>query len=287
MQAVTLVKVDFLPPDMEQDCQIMVACRQINDKLLSKHLNQPRSPNFEDANAKTPLFVAASNGSLQCVLLLLEAGAERDKGRVDIGATPLLIAAGKGHLEVVRLLVESGANKDQGTTDDGMAPLFAAADQGHLEVVQFLVESGANKDQGTTDTGSTPLLIAAHKGHLEVVQFLVESGANTNQGTTDDGTTPLSIAAQNGHLEVVRFLVESGANNEQGQLPIEYEDFSHTGFQRPIWSCVVFSLVWGSEASKDQGHTGQTLLDAATLKPHHEIVRFFVVPCHENLVCLL
>ena len=35
---------------------------------------------------------AASTGMLQCVLLLLEAGAEKDKGRTDIGATPLFIA---------------------------------------------------------------------------------------------------------------------------------------------------------------------------------------------------
>ena len=213
---VQLVKVEFLPPDMEQDRDIMVACRSGDDKLLQQHLNQPRSPNFEDANAKTPLFEAASNGSLQCVLLLLEAGAEKDKGRTDIGATPLSIAAQNGHLEVVRFLVESGANKDQGTTDDGATPLFVAAAKGHLEVVRFLVESGASKDQGRTNDGATPLHIAAQKGHFEVVRFLVESGANKDQGRTYDGATPLFIAAENGHLEVVRFLVDSGANRDRG-----------------------------------------------------------------------
>ena len=101
-QLVQLVKMKFLPPDMEQDREIMVACRQNNDSLLEHCLNQPRSPNFEDSNAKTPLFVAACNGSLKCALLLLEAGAEVDKGRVDTGSTPLFIAAEKGHLEVVR-----------------------------------------------------------------------------------------------------------------------------------------------------------------------------------------
>eukprot|EP00434_Breviolum_minutum_P001184 symbB.v1.2.001036.t1/scaffold56.1/size371842/7 len=175
-QVVQLVKLEFLPPDMEQDKGIMVACEGNDEKLLERHLNQPRSPNFEDAHAKTPLFVAASNGSLKCILLLLEAGAEKDKGRVDTGATPLFIAADQGHLEVVRFLVESGANKDQGTTDNGLTPLLVAAGKGHLEVVRFLVESGANKDQASTDNEATPLLIAAANGHLEVVRFLVESG---------------------------------------------------------------------------------------------------------------
>ena len=178
MQVVQLVKMEFLPPDMKQDREIMVACRQNNDTLLEQHLNQPRSPNFEDANRKTPLFVAALNGSLKCVLPLLEAGAENDKGNMDTGATPLFVAAHNGHLEVVGILVESGANKDQGRTNDGATPLQIAAHNGHLEVVRFLVESGANKDQGRTNDGATPLQIAAQRGQLEVVRFLVESGAN-------------------------------------------------------------------------------------------------------------
>ena len=134
---VPLVRMEFLPPDMEQDREIMVACRQNNEKMLEQKLNQPRSPNFEDANAKAPLYVAASNGSLNCVMLLLEAGANKDQGRTDTGATPLHTAAHRGHLEVVRFLVESGANKDQGTTDDGTTPLYAAAEKGHLEVVSI------------------------------------------------------------------------------------------------------------------------------------------------------
>ena len=176
---VKLVKMKFLPPDMEQDREIMVACRENHDSVLEQQLNQPRSPNFEDANAETPLFAAASSGSLKCAFLLLEAGADKDKGQTDAGMTPLHIAAYYGHLEVLRLLVESGANKDhQGTTDAGMTPLYIAAEQGHLEVVRLLVESGANKDQGTKDAGMTPLYIAAQQGHLEVLRLLVESGAN-------------------------------------------------------------------------------------------------------------
>ena len=114
MEVVQLVVLEFLPPDMEQDREIIVAIQENNDLLLEHHLNQPRSPNFEDANAMPPLCVAASNGSLKCVLLLLEAGAEKDQGFTDF-ATPLFIGAQSGHLEVVQFLVEAGANKDQGS----------------------------------------------------------------------------------------------------------------------------------------------------------------------------
>ena len=64
------------------------------------------------------------NGSLKCVLLLLEAGANKDQGRTDTGSTPLYIAAHRGHLEVVRALVESGANKDQARTNNGATHSF-------------------------------------------------------------------------------------------------------------------------------------------------------------------
>ena len=62
---VQLVRMEFLPPDMEPDREIMVACEENDDKLLEQHLNKPRNPNFEDADAMTPLWAAASNGNLR------------------------------------------------------------------------------------------------------------------------------------------------------------------------------------------------------------------------------
>ena len=186
LQVVQLVILEFLPPDREQDQGIMVACEENDDKLLERLLNQPRNPDFEDESDEgtmTPLCEAACKGSLKCVHLLLEAGANKDQTTTATGTTPLFMAAHKGHLEVVRFLVESGANKDQATTSTGATPLYVAAQNGHIEVVRFLVEVGANKDQGTTDCGATPLYIATQNGHLEVVQFLVGSGAKKDQGS--------------------------------------------------------------------------------------------------------
>ena len=211
------VILEFQERERKQDQSIMVACQENDDKLLEQHLNRPRNPNVQNAgHTGTPLCAASLRGSLKCVSLLVEAGANKDQGRTDDGATPLFMAAHQGHLEVVRFLVESGANKDQGTTDDGATPLHIAAAKRRLEVVRFLVESGANKDQGATDDGATPLHIAAAKGRLEVVRFLVESGANKDQGARDDGVTPLFIAANGGHVEVVRCVVRSDANKDQG-----------------------------------------------------------------------
>ena len=256
LQVVQLVILEFQLPDREQDQGIMVACQQNDDKLLEPHLNQPRNPNFEDANAMTPLCAASLNGSLECVFLLIEAGANKDQGTTDGGSTPLYTAAGNGRIEVVRVLVEYGASKDQGRTIDGATPLHTAAENGHLEVVRFLVELGANIDQGRTNDGGTPLLLAAQNGHIEVLRFLAESGANKDQGTAGTGATPLFIAAQNGHIEVVRFLVDTGANKDQGRT----NDGATPLFiaaQNGHIEVVRFLVDTG--ANKDQGRTNASL----------------------------
>ena len=52
----------------------------------------------------------------------------------------MTVAAENGHLEAVRLLLEAGADKDA-TTTDGATALSIAADKGHLEVVRVIAAS--------------------------------------------------------------------------------------------------------------------------------------------------
>ena len=78
----------------------MEACKRNDEKLLEQRLNEPRNPNFEDADATlpfamTPLHAASLVGSLKCVSLLIEAGANKDQGKTFDGETPLHVAAWK------------------------------------------------------------------------------------------------------------------------------------------------------------------------------------------------
>lgn len=59
----------------------------------------------------TALFIAAQNGHLRILEVLLEHGAKTDAARTD-GATPLWIAAQMGHDHVVRRLLKAGAKVD-------------------------------------------------------------------------------------------------------------------------------------------------------------------------------
>ena len=100
--------------------------------------------------------------------------------------TPLIIAAHNGHLNSVKILLGYGADIEaRGTLKignevaEGCTPLWGAAAADHLDVVKLLLEQNADVDSKTS-TGSTPLRVAAHEGHLDVVRCLVHRGADVN-----------------------------------------------------------------------------------------------------------
>ena len=183
----------------------------------------------------TPLIIAAHNGQLHSVKILLRYGADiEDRGTIKIGdeddeddeviegCTPLWAAACSGHLDVVKLLVEQNADVDGRTSTDS-TPLRAAAQEGHLDVVRCLVESGADVNARTQYRG-TPIMAACDYGHLSIVTYLINKGAFVNLKSTG-GNTALHFAAIEGHLEVVSQLLSLGASqlpNNQGLTPLLY-----------------------------------------------------------------
>ena len=129
--------------------------------------------------------------------------------------TPLIIAAHNGHLNSVKILLSYKADIEaRGTlkigdeVSDGCTPLWGAAAADHLDVVKLLLEQNADVDSKTS-TGSTPLRVAAHEGHLDIVRCLVESGADVNaRNDCKEESTPLvtyyhGLFSGNGILSVI------------------------------------------------------------------------------------
>ena len=188
-------------------------------RLLLEH-GAGADVNTRDDKGSTPLYLAAENGRLQVVRMLIEHGA--NVGAEDNqGKTPLHGAAEYGMVEVVRVLLEHGANVGA-EYNQGKTPLHGAAEDGMVEVVRMLLEHGANV--GAEDNqDKTPLHGAVKDGWVEVVRMLLEHGAN--MGAEDNqGKTPLHGAAENWTVQVVRVLLEHGANvgveDSQGRTPL-------------------------------------------------------------------
>ena len=205
---ILLVRMEFQSSDVTTNATFLSACERGRVTEVEHLLHAPLNPDARDAqNDWMGIHLAARNGHLDIVRLLLEAGADKDAARQN-GSTALHTAAWNGHLDVVRFLLEAGADKDAAAQSGGTA-LHTAAQSGNLDIVRLLLEAGADKDAARKN-GSTALHTAAQFGYLDVLQLLVEAGADKD-AVMQNGATALSLAVQQGHADIVQLLQQEGA----------------------------------------------------------------------------
>ena len=137
----------------------------------------------------TPLIIAAHNGHLNSVTILLRYGADiEDRGTVKIadevvkGCTSLWAAAASGHLDVVKLFINKGAFIDL-QDEDGDNALHYAVKGGHLKIVSELLALGAS--QLPNDLGLTPLFYACDECFIEMVEHIINRPECTKEQRID------------------------------------------------------------------------------------------------------
>lgn len=102
-----------------------------NEDRVKKHLCA-KSINAVDSYGRTPLHLAAVNGNLRIIRLLLAAKANMDVQDSD-GKTALVKAAECGHNQVIPLFVEFGANVDLADREKGNTALHHCLANGNLD----------------------------------------------------------------------------------------------------------------------------------------------------------
>ncbi|TEY16074.1 hypothetical protein BOTCAL_2495g00010 [Botryotinia calthae] len=111
-------------------------------------------------------YKAAELGNKRKIQSLLERGVEPDLPNPR-KVTPLCIAATNGHIEVVRLLLETKSVNVNATSVSGRSSIFRAAANGYEEIVRLLLNAGA--DPTFIDTnGDTALLVSKKYGFRSV-----------------------------------------------------------------------------------------------------------------------
>ena len=186
------------------------------------------SPVEQDGQITTPLSIAARNGHLRVVRLLLEhfnvdieqEGTVKFDGYPIEGATALWCASGAGHFEIVKTLVSSSADVNHATKSNS-TPLRAACFDGRLDIVKHLVENNADINI-PNKYNNTCLMIASYKGRTTVVHYLLECGADPNV-RAHCGATALHFATEQKNLDIVKLLSEHGAEmlkNDQQLTPL-------------------------------------------------------------------
>lgn len=187
--------------------------------LIKKH---PKHINAQDRDGLTPISLAATNGHLNCVELLITKGADLNaKIRYDLsGGTkakcemPLIVWATKhGYSNCLRLLLAKGV--DVNAMDmRGKTAVIHAAKGGFLECLDLLVIAGAIIDSRVyycKPFGWTALMFACYEGHAVCVETLISNGAQVN-AKGFHSKTALMIAAHRGHKHCVELLIDSGAD---------------------------------------------------------------------------
>jgi len=178
---------------------------------------------YRPSGGLTPLLYAARAGCLDCVVAMVEAGADVDRPNPD-GMTPMMVALDNGHPEIAQYLLDRGANPH--TWDWwGRTPLYVAVDTrsardgragprslASLAFIEAILDAGVNPNpqlafkepsrggrenrfaDDLLTTGATPLLRAAQIYDNDVVQALVAHGALVDLPNAS-GVTPLMAAA--------------------------------------------------------------------------------------------
>ena len=212
----------------------------------------------------TALMLAAQNGNVEIVEVLLKAGA--DSAVEDNGAyAAIYFAVGYGHLEVLNTLSRDWncwEGRCQTVTDDGdvfndMLLTHVAAVFGHQQCLEFLLTFTSHF--GIEDKACTYSLLwfAVYSGDPTTVQYLLDRGAKltppasrwtllhvavdkANNDAVDmllrhghdfhvisqQWETPMMVARRRGHHKLLATLKE---HEQSGEKPTLFE-FSHIGF---------------------------------------------------------
>ncbi|KAA6406931.1 MAG: hypothetical protein FRX48_09229 [Lasallia pustulata] len=205
--------------------------------------------NRRDAQRMSPICIAAGNGHVGVVQILLQHD-ELDmslESKSSFLNTPLLCAAAAGHLEVVGVLLEDGA---QQYVPGGhfLKALNAAGVSRHEAIIRFMLEKGSTvfsqnmydkklaaalnegaevavklllqrrsmkTSRGEVDeTGKTygnALQFAASRGDGAKIKGLLDQGADINNVSGNHGSA-LQAAARQGKIVIVQLLLDSGAS---------------------------------------------------------------------------
>ncbi|MBV8890071.1 MAG: ankyrin repeat domain-containing protein [Alphaproteobacteria bacterium] len=150
------------------------AAAQNDAALVQRLVGTGENPNQTDENERTALHIAAINGNLQIVAILIKAHAKLDI-KDKLGNTPLHYAAERNQVETAQLLLDVGAAVDP-ENRDGRTPLMLAASRGNIEVVQALLAKGANPSKPDF-TGRDAIGWAADSHKPGVIQALKRAAA--------------------------------------------------------------------------------------------------------------
>ena len=260
--------------------------------VVARLVDAGADPNTRDNDGRTPLQVAAAQGSPDTVCALLKSGASPeivdyknvtplhrlvqrrpeedcelrafnaliesgvDPNRPDnLGRTPLHCVSGSEHADdatFAKALLDAGANPNS-RDRSRRTPLHYAVGSGAESVVRALVDGGADANAKDDGRGETPLHVVARYGDAEHAKLLIGAGATL--GARDgDSQTPLHVAVQAGDADVARVMVAAGADPYHRSISLDWSPIQEAD-ERKAGHAMVWALVGDPNKRDENGRT--------------------------------
>ncbi|CAL8248907.1 unnamed protein product [Merluccius merluccius] len=170
------------------------------------------SPSYEMATARpnkngdTPLHLAAANGHLDGVEILLQNFETRDEVN-GAGETALYLAAERGHEECARVLLQAGCDPNIITLTE-RSPLHPVAERGDASLLTLLLDHQAQTDFQDQHL-EAPLHLAVKNCHIPAIYMLLEADCNLHV-TDKRSQTAMHLAAELARVDIVEMLLKAG-----------------------------------------------------------------------------
>ncbi|KAJ5614799.1 hypothetical protein N7528_008453 [Penicillium herquei] len=152
----------------------------------------------------------------------------RPSWRFDPSADSALdLAASQGHLEIVKYLVEAGAEvniqlKNRISTHTH-CPLQSAIESDNAELVRYLIQDAKANIDIPANNGGHLITVAAARPGLDIIKLLLTAGADINTRLLGErGDSVLALKVQAKELESVRYLIEEAGADVNMKLDSVY-----------------------------------------------------------------